>query len=99
MGIRSVPHSVLQFKFAKLSKLFIDILNENAHGDNVTIIRSLIGLIASLLRVQEIAAWSNTSTLQIFGSILVFTMHTKPRVSFLIFPILFSFFLCDFFCF
>lgn len=80
MGIRSVSRSVLRVQFSQTSKIFIDLLNQNAGSDNTFIVKSLLGLIANLLRVQELAIWSNASTLQIFGTVLAFICHTKPKV-------------------
>lgn len=90
MGIRSVPHSVLRVQFSETSKIFIDLLNQNAQSDNTTIVKSLLALIANLLRVQELAIWSNASTLQIFGTVLAFICHTKPKVFLYIFCTLFT---------
>lgn len=81
MGLKSVPQSVLQVQFSQASKVFIDLLNKNASSDNNAVLKSLLGIISNLLRVQELAAWNNTSTMQIFNTLLAFSLHNKPKVS------------------
>lgn len=80
MGIKSVPPNVLKLQFSLASKIFIGLLNKNIDSENNIIIKSLIGLLSYLLRVQETAVWSAASTMQIFNTLLAFSLHSKPKV-------------------
>ena len=40
----------------------------------------LLSCLASLLRVQEVAAWSNSSTVQVYNALLAFVTHSKAKV-------------------
>lgn len=40
----------------------------------------VIGCLSVLLRAQDPGVWANSSTLQVFQSVLVYTAHTKPKV-------------------
>nr|CAD7435539.1 unnamed protein product [Timema monikensis] len=42
---------------------------------------NLLGCLSVLLRAQELAIWNNSSTLQVFNSVLAFATHSKPKVS------------------
>lgn len=80
MGLKSVTANVLRAQFAQASKVFVDLLNKNAQSESNVIIKSLLGILSNLLRVQELAVWNSASTLQIFGTVLAFTCHSKPKV-------------------
>ncbi|KAG8237559.1 hypothetical protein J437_LFUL017765 [Ladona fulva] len=80
MSIKKVPDTVLRAKFSEATKTLVDILGAYAESDNNIIIRSVIGCLSVLLRAQEAVEWGNSSTLQIYDSILAFTIHVKPKV-------------------
>lgn len=80
MGLKSVTANVLRAQFAQASKVFVDLLNKNAQSESNVIIKSLLGILSNLLRVQELAVWNSASTLQIFGTVLAFTCHSKPKI-------------------
>ncbi|XP_063236769.1 LOW QUALITY PROTEIN: RRP12-like protein [Bacillus rossius redtenbacheri] len=80
MGIKKVPESVLRLKFPETSRTFLDLLGRYAESDNGVVLRSLLGCLSVLLRAQEPAAWSSSSTFQAFDSVLAFTTHAKPKV-------------------
>ncbi|CAG2059011.1 unnamed protein product, partial [Timema podura] len=70
MGLKKVPENVLKLKFPETSKTFCDLLGKFAETENSVILRSLLGCLSVLLRAQELAIWNNSSTLQVFNSVL-----------------------------
>nr|CAD7457370.1 unnamed protein product [Timema tahoe] len=80
MGLKKVPENVLKLKFPETSKTFCDLLGKFAETENSVILRSLLGCLSVLLRAQELAIWNNSSTLQVFNSVLAFATHSKPKV-------------------
>ncbi|XP_054266666.1 RRP12-like protein [Macrosteles quadrilineatus] len=80
MGIRGVPTGVLQSRFSQCSKIFLDILSKYAENENNVIMRGLFSCISVLLRAQELGVWKDHSTKKILESMLIFTVHSKPKV-------------------
>ncbi|XP_063989401.1 RRP12-like protein [Diachasmimorpha longicaudata] len=80
MGLKTVPKNVLKLQFSKASHIFFQVLTKFAGSENFLILRHCIGCLSHLLRAQEPAVWSNSSTLQVLDGILAFTVHTKPKV-------------------
>ncbi|CAL7937924.1 unnamed protein product [Xylocopa violacea] len=80
MGLKSVPKSVLNVQFSAASKIFLDILAKHASSEDFLILRHCIHCLSLLLRAQEPAAWSNSSTVQVLDAILSFIIHSKPKV-------------------
>lgn len=81
MGIKTVPEAVLRRTFNNLAAKLLYILNDYVDSDNNTIIKSIFGILGTLLRKQELIMWTNESTVKIFSSILnPFCIHTKPKV-------------------
>nr|CAD7410246.1 unnamed protein product [Timema cristinae] len=80
MGLKKVPENVLKLKFPETSKTFCDLLGKFSESENGVILRSLLGCLSVLLRAQEFAIWNNSSTLQVFNSVLAFATHSKPKV-------------------
>ncbi|XP_015121144.1 RRP12-like protein [Diachasma alloeum] len=80
MGLKTVPKNVLKLQFSEASHTFFQVLTKFAGSDNFLILRHCIGCLSLLLRAQEAAVWSNSSTLQVLDGILAFTVHTKPKV-------------------
>ncbi|XP_001606680.2 RRP12-like protein [Nasonia vitripennis] len=80
MGMKTVPKNVLRLQFGKASQIFVQILMKYASEENFLILRHCIGCLSVLLRTQEAAAWTNSSTLQILDAVLAFTVHSKPKV-------------------
>lgn len=81
MGIRSIPEGVLKTSFADVSKSMLDILKEFSNSENNIIIRSVMGILAALLKTQELASWSLSSTSHVFDAILnPYSIHPKPKV-------------------
>ncbi|CAG9862008.1 unnamed protein product [Phyllotreta striolata] len=80
MGIKTVPEAVLKKKFDDIALKMLHILSEYANSENNTIIKSIFGILGSILRIQELPMWTNESTIQIFKAILnPFCTHTKPK--------------------
>ena len=80
MGLKTVPQNVLNAQFGAASKIFVDILSKHVASEDYLILRHCIHCLAILLRAQEVAAWSNSSTMQVLDAILSFTTHSKPKV-------------------
>ncbi|XP_008545740.1 RRP12-like protein [Microplitis demolitor] len=80
MGLKTVPKNVLKAQFGQASQVFITILQNYADSENFLILRHCIGCLSVLMRAQEPAMWSNSSTLQILNGVLAFTTHSKPKV-------------------
>ncbi|RVE49136.1 hypothetical protein evm_006257 [Chilo suppressalis] len=80
MGIKSVPQPVLRKQFSDCATVFMELLEKNAQSDNGTLLRSTIGCLSVLLRAQEYALWSESSTMRVFDSVLAFVLHSKPKV-------------------
>lgn len=80
MGIKSVPQAVLRKQFSDSAAIFTDILEKNEGSENGALLRSAIGCLSVLLRVQEYALWADSSTLRVFESVLAFSLHSKPKV-------------------
>ncbi|KAJ8910882.1 hypothetical protein NQ315_000513 [Exocentrus adspersus] len=80
MGIKTVPAPVLKLHFSDVTMKMLHILSDFANSENNTIIKSVFGILAVLLKTQELAVWSNSSTIQIFNAILnPFCIHSKPK--------------------
>ncbi|XP_015188841.1 PREDICTED: RRP12-like protein [Polistes dominula] len=80
MEFKSVPINVLNAQFSAVSKVFLQILTKYIEVEHFLIIRHCIGCISLLLRFQEAAVWSNSSTTQILDAVLTFTIHSKPKI-------------------
>ncbi|KAG5889831.1 hypothetical protein JTB14_023156 [Gonioctena quinquepunctata] len=80
MGIKTVPEGVLKKTFNDVALKMLHILKEFAESENNIIIKSVFGVLATLLKIQELVVWSHSSTSQIFNAILnPFCIHTKPK--------------------
>ncbi|XP_060526984.1 RRP12-like protein [Cylas formicarius] len=80
MGVKTVPEPVLRKNFSDTSLKMLHILNDYSSAENNIIIKSTLGILASLLRAQEFAIWTIPSTKQIFNAILnSFCNHSKPK--------------------
>nr|SVE74944.1 EOG090X00E0 [Daphnia dolichocephala] len=80
MVIKRVPTNVLKAKFSTSAKSLLDLLGRYIESDNSLLVRSLIGCLGVLLRNQDVSAWSNSSTLQIYDALLTFVANPKPQV-------------------
>ena len=80
MAIKKTPQPVLRKSFTEAAKKLYDVFAEHAQGDNQTIIKSSLQCLSGLLRAQDQSAWGDSSTTNIFQSLLTFTVHKKPRV-------------------
>ncbi|XP_046410406.1 RRP12-like protein [Neodiprion fabricii] len=80
MGLKTVPISVLRLQFSQASQTFLQVLEKYATSENFLIQRTCIGCLSILLRSQEAAVWSSSSTVRILDAILVFTVHSKPKL-------------------
>ncbi|KAK3094601.1 hypothetical protein FSP39_003915 [Pinctada imbricata] len=78
--IKRVSPAVLRSRFSEISRQFLDKLAVHADNDNTSLLKSLLKCLASVLRVQDQATWSNSSTQRIYDSLLTFSTHKKPKV-------------------
>uniref|UniRef100_A0A6P7FHR4 RRP12-like protein n=1 Tax=Diabrotica virgifera virgifera TaxID=50390 RepID=A0A6P7FHR4_DIAVI len=80
MGIKTVPEAVLKKHFNDITLKILHILSDYADSENNTIMKSIFGILGSLLKIQELAVWNQPSTIQIFNALLnPFCIHTKPK--------------------
>lgn len=81
MVIKTVPAEVLQAKFGLVSKLLLDLLAQQTEsGQSTSIMRALIGCLSVLLRAQSLFTWKQSSTQQVYQSLMAFITHPKPKV-------------------
>ncbi|XP_032675287.1 RRP12-like protein [Odontomachus brunneus] len=80
MILKTVPKSVLNLQFGNTSQALLQILAKYAATENALILRHCLGCLSVLLRAQEAAIWTNSSTMQVLDAVLSFSTHTKPKV-------------------
>lgn len=81
MGIKGVSASVLRKGFNDVSLKMLHILNLYSNAENNVIIKSILGILNVLLRAQELAIWTHSTTKQLFSAVLnPFCVHSKPKV-------------------
>ncbi|XP_052773393.1 RRP12-like protein [Mya arenaria] len=78
--MKRVPVAVLRSKFSEVAKCFLDLMAKYSDGESTSLMKSLLMSLSLLLRSQEAAAWSNSSTQQIYKALLTFVAHKKPKV-------------------
>ncbi|XP_037936985.1 RRP12-like protein [Teleopsis dalmanni] len=80
MGIKTVPPAVLRKRFSETGQILIACLKRFIDPSHQNIIRYIIGCLSVLLRAQEYATWTYSSTWQYIDAILSFTIHAKPKI-------------------
>ncbi|TDG39923.1 hypothetical protein AWZ03_013655 [Drosophila navojoa] len=80
MGIKSVPAPVLRKRFSETAETLQQLLQRFIESSNQSVIRYLIGCMSVLLRAQDTATWTYSSTFQYFDALLAFTIHSKPKI-------------------
>ncbi|KFQ53849.1 RRP12-like, partial [Nestor notabilis] len=78
--LKRVPSPVLIKKFSDASKTFMGIVSSQACSSSTSALRWVLSCLATLLRKQDLAAWSYPVTLQVYHGLLSFCVHTKPKV-------------------
>ncbi|XP_030342706.1 RRP12-like protein [Strigops habroptila] len=78
--LKRVPSPVLIKKFSDASKTFTGIVSSQACSSSTSALRWVLSCLATLLRKQDLAAWSYPITLQVYHGLLSFCVHTKPKV-------------------
>ncbi|XP_061180059.1 RRP12-like protein isoform X1 [Saccostrea echinata] len=78
--MKRIPAPVLKSRFAEISKEFLDVLVKYSEGQSPALLKSLLLCLALLLRVQDQATWSNSSTQRVYQGLLAFTVNKKPKV-------------------
>ncbi|XP_075773882.1 RRP12-like protein [Pelodiscus sinensis] len=79
--LKRVPGPVLIKKFSDVSKVFMGIMASQAGSGPSSALRWVLSCLATLLRKQDLAAWSCPLTMQVYHGLLSFTVHAKPKVS------------------
>ncbi|KAH8304102.1 hypothetical protein KR059_000554 [Drosophila kikkawai] len=80
MGIKSVPAPVLRRRFAQTAATMQALLQRFIESSNQSVIRYIVGCLSVLLRAQEYATWTYSSTFQYFDALLAFSIHSKPKI-------------------
>ncbi|XP_017055548.1 RRP12-like protein [Drosophila ficusphila] len=80
MGIKSVPTPVLRKRFAQTAATLQTLLQRFVESTNQSVIRYVIGCLSVLLRAQDYATWTYSSTFQYFDALLSFSIHSKPKI-------------------
>ncbi|XP_064465677.1 RRP12-like protein [Ornithodoros turicata] len=80
MIVMRVPPAVLKKKFSSVSMVCINLLEAYMDSEQVAFLRGLISLLTATLKVQELAVWNESSTLQVFSALFPFVTHPKPKV-------------------
>ncbi|XP_036351807.2 RRP12-like protein [Ochotona princeps] len=78
--LKRVPSPVLIKKFSDTSKAFMDVLSAQASSGASSALRWVLSCLATLLRKQNLEAWSYPVTLQVYHGLLSFTVHPKPKI-------------------
>ncbi|ENN83556.1 hypothetical protein HUJ04_001288 [Dendroctonus ponderosae] len=80
MGIKTVPEAVLKKTFSDVTMKMLHVLQDYSSAENNAIIKALLGILATVLRAQELALWNFESTKQVFAALLnPFCIHSKPK--------------------
>ncbi|XP_007456265.1 PREDICTED: RRP12-like protein isoform X4 [Lipotes vexillifer] len=58
----------------------MDIMSAQASSGSTSALRWVLSCLATLLRKQDLEAWSYPVTLQVYHGLLSFTVHTKPKL-------------------
>lgn len=83
MCLKTVPRSVLNLQFGATSQALLRILSRYAVSldeSHHLAPRHCIGCLSLLLRAQEAAVWTDSSTMRVLDAILSFVTHAKPKV-------------------
>ncbi|XP_033203361.2 RRP12-like protein isoform X1 [Bombus vancouverensis nearcticus] len=80
MALKTVPKNVLNIQFGSASGIFLRILVKYASSEEHLILRHCIHCLSLLLRAQEAATWSSSSTMQVLDVILSFSIHYKHKL-------------------
>jgi len=78
--IKKVPHPVLISRFSQVNSLLLTTLSNNTQSANVSLLRSVLGCISVLLRVQTSSNWSLPEASHSLSSLLSYTTHPKPKI-------------------
>ncbi|KAL1502843.1 hypothetical protein ABEB36_007927 [Hypothenemus hampei] len=80
MGAKTVPEAVLRKTFNEVALKLLHILKDFSSAENNIVIKSILGVLTTILRAQEYALWTHETTKQIFNAILnPFSIHAKPK--------------------
>lgn len=80
MGIKTVPEAVMRRTFSEAAQMLFDLMQHFADREEHMAWKHLIFCMGTLLRNQEYASWSSSSTQKYFDAILVFAVHSKPKL-------------------
>lgn len=80
MVLKRVPESVLKLKFVETTNIMLKILTERLNAPNGFLIKSIIGILAILLRNQDKQVWEYPLAQKIFRTMLSMILHNRPRI-------------------
>lgn len=80
MGIKTVPEAVLRRTCSETIKLLFDLMQHFSDREEHMAWKHIIFCLGTVLRNQEYVSWSSSSTQKCFEAILVFTVHSKPKL-------------------
>lgn len=80
MGIKSVPEVVLRKKFNEVAEILLNLIARFVESSDKNILRTIFGCLSVVLRAQEYSQWKLSSTMKFFDAILIFSIHTKPKI-------------------
>ena len=78
--IKKVPHAVLISKYSQINSSLLGKLSAASEVANVAVMRSLLGCLSVVLRVQPGGVWSLAETRHTLMTLLSFTSHAKPKI-------------------
>lgn len=78
--IKRINVAVLQNRFAQVVKTLLDVITTSAKEGNLSPIKPALSCMASLLRVQQLSTWTESSTEHAFRALLAFIVHKKPKL-------------------
>ncbi|CAN8023876.1 unnamed protein product [Ixodes persulcatus] len=75
-----LPTAVLRKKFSWITTMCINFLQSYSNTTHVMLLRNLLSLLATCLKSLEIAAWNESSTIQVFSAMFPFITDSKPKL-------------------
>ncbi|KAF7995254.1 hypothetical protein HCN44_004726 [Aphidius gifuensis] len=80
MVLKNISRSLIKFEFSRISKIVFEIFEKYAATEEYQIQRYCIGCLSTLLKNIDSITWKDSVTNNLLYGILVFVVHTKPKV-------------------
>ncbi|XP_065184314.1 RRP12-like protein [Sycon ciliatum] len=78
--IEKVPENIIKAKFSLASQVFMSAANQHSESGSSAFHRAVVRCLGVLLRAQEAAVWSNSSTQAVFRLLLIYSADARPKV-------------------